>query len=212
MHGGSMKTKHINYAMVADEIQKLSNAGEKITVRNVLARTGGSFAEISSYIKQWHSERLAIKEYAISDTLAGAVVAEMKITVENALKNRELELAAANELIDEMCGYNAQLKQILADYEQIKQQLTSKQEEITFLGRSLSDVSKERDQLMSNNAIIVKRLEYAESALVNVENKSKELEKECQQILRDKAVLQSTNEQLQTHMDKLMEKLGNKIS
>ncbi len=207
-----MKTKHINYAMVADEIQKLSNAGEKITIRNVLARTGGSFVEISSYIKQWHSERLAIKEYAISDTLAGAIVAEMKITVENALKNRELELAATNELIDEMYSHNAQLKQTLTDYEQIKQQLTSRHEEITFLRSGLADVSKERDELMSNNAIMVKKLEYVESALLNVENKSKELKKECQQLLRDNAVLQSTNEQLQTHMDKLMEKLGNKIS
>ena len=81
-----MKLETLTYELVREQIIEMIDAGEKITVRNVLARVGGTTAIIASYVKQWHLEqRINIDDDNFSTDLKRAIIIDRKKAIKEAI-------------------------------------------------------------------------------------------------------------------------------
>ena len=67
------KRENLSFEEVAQVCEKLMGDGEKITVRNVLAITGGGFATVSDFIKQWQEQQVVSQETVLPKTLITAL-------------------------------------------------------------------------------------------------------------------------------------------
>src|SRR3990172_8724735 len=91
-----MKTEQVTYEKFSAVVKRMVENGEKLTVRSVHSRLGGSFGKLSEFLKRWEQERAylsLIKQGDISDTLrqamlseVGRAVGEAKAALENQLQ------------------------------------------------------------------------------------------------------------------------------
>ena len=58
-----MKNQPLNYEAVCVHIRELQASGEKVTVRNLIAKTGGKTAVITAYLRQWYNGPLNSDQY-----------------------------------------------------------------------------------------------------------------------------------------------------
>ncbi|MBP9777714.1 MAG: hypothetical protein KBD25_00865 [Rickettsiaceae bacterium] len=57
------KTEVFTYELVSAKIKELHDAGEKITVKNVLSKTDGSVGKIADFIKCWKDQNRMVMPY-----------------------------------------------------------------------------------------------------------------------------------------------------
>lgn len=168
-----MKEETITYEYVSNKIDGLARVGEKITVRNVLAETGGSAGKIADFVKRWKNEHRSIGVYNISDVLKGAILNENKIAVERALLQKNKELSDMQALLDELSKINIELEGNLST-EPIK---SAKQE--TELIASNEKNSILENHLKENETALEKvtaNLVISQQQLVEAATKIKDLE------------------------------------
>jgi chromosome segregation ATPase len=208
-----MKTKSVTFALVAKEIDRLNLAGEKITVRNVLARTGGSAGTISEFIKRWQNQQRSMRAYSISDDMVSAFITEVEGAINEALKVKERELIDTNLLNDELKAVNNDLEAKLLDYSETKQQLLSNKERCAILEQELHSVRKSYDEMVGKFAVLNQNLEDVKVKLSKVEKLLPQVEREKNNALKELAVYRAKAEQLQEQLDKLFSqlKINNKI-
>lgn len=106
-----MKTEQVIYDKFSQTVQKMIENGEKLTVRSVLSRTGGSFGKISDFLKRFEQERAYLnlsKQSDISDTLrqsilseVGRAVGEARSVLEIQIQQLTTHLEEANERLSE---------------------------------------------------------------------------------------------------------------
>lgn len=153
-----MKTEQVTYDKFSAVVQKMVENDEKLTVRSVHNRLGGSFGKISEFLKRWEQERSylsLVKQGDISDHLrqamlseVGRAVGEAKTVLEAQLQQMTAHLDEANEKLTEQENEIENNSEQLLD---IKEKLVlanqmNKEHEITYrdLSEKLESAIKEK--------------------------------------------------------------------
>ena len=122
-----MKLEGINYENTVVTINEMLNAGEKITVRNIRARTGGKNSTVAEFKKRWEEEqRIEITDDILSDDLKRAIIADrnsvvqkIKESYETQIKNLQNTAKEEHELLKEQENTS---KKLAEELENIKLQ------------------------------------------------------------------------------------------
>lgn len=106
-----MKTEQVTYDKFSQISNKMLENGEKLTIRSIHGRLGGSFGKISEFLKRFEQERTYLnfaKQGDISDQLrqsmlseVGKAVSEAKALLESQLNQMASHLEEANEQLTE---------------------------------------------------------------------------------------------------------------
>ncbi len=97
-----MKNQPLNYDEVCAQINNLLTAGEKITVRNVIAKTGGKTAMIANYLKQWHAENNNPVDNDIADEIKQAILLDKNTAIINAVTAYKTQVANLESVLQEL--------------------------------------------------------------------------------------------------------------
>ena len=99
-----MKTEQLTYDIFSTMVQKMVENGERLTVRSVNNRLGGSFGKISEFLKRWEQERAylsLVQQGDISGNLRQAMLSEVGRAVGEAKAVLEAQLQQITEHLDE---------------------------------------------------------------------------------------------------------------
>jgi chromosome segregation ATPase len=201
-----MRNETVTYELVRAEINKLHFAGEKISVRNVLNKTGGSFAKISEYIKRWKGERLLLRDDSISDNLTIAIKKEIDSAIRGEVAAKNQEIDTLNALLDESKSIITEFETKLSDYNEIKQNLLLAQEQVNKLKMDSQKILDDYIKLASECKLLEQKLDESTGVASKLEQEvtiiksERDVAQEAQLIYKTKA------DQLQGQLDGLYEK------
>jgi hypothetical protein len=180
----------INYEQVALACQSLLNEGQSVTVRAVMAKTGGSPGGLSKFIQTWRSEQ---------ENIALAAVDE------------ELSLQIKQAILAESARKTTLVKQRLSG------KITALEQQLAEMGELLLKTELEKDRLILElqkvqQQIIEqdKRQAIADQRLLDAQARCQELEKLYRESAlaheranTEKIMIQKHNEALEKRMDYL---------
>ena len=86
------KRDNLNFEEVVETCEKLMSDGEKVTVRNVLAVTGGGFATVSDFIKQWQDQQVTSQDTDLPKSLITALKTAYKTMLSDQQETYEQKL------------------------------------------------------------------------------------------------------------------------
>lgn len=158
-----MKTEAITYNQVVKQIQEMADNGEKITVRNVRMRTGGTNAKIAEFVRQWNEEQMIdIHDDNFSESLKIAIINDRNSAVDKAVTSYQSQLAESNNLFKETQGLLAEKEDIITkltmELETIK---TSANVENTKLSLKIDGLEKLQSELKGQAEDLQNKLEKA---------------------------------------------------
>jgi chromosome segregation ATPase len=163
-----MRHETVTYDLVCQAIDDLAKAGEKITIVNVLRKSGGAAGKIAEFLKRWKNERRLVSAYSISDQLLVAVMAENKLAVDKAIASKDKELSELQGLMTELQEINVQN---CKENQDLQAELAMKSEECSILEQELNKakdtIKNVESQLLLCNEKITVTNELLAAALEN---------------------------------------------
>jgi hypothetical protein len=99
-----MKPTTITYELICKQINELLQNGEKITVRNVIAHTGGQVSRVIEFIKRWREENNIGKlnmDLNISEELQRALLLDKATAITRATTIYKTQIADVETLSQE---------------------------------------------------------------------------------------------------------------
>lgn len=186
-----MKPEGINYEIVKGIIDEMITAGEKITIRNIRARSGGKNSTVAEFKKRWGKEqKIEITDDSLSDDVKRAIIADR-----NAITTKIKE------------SYEEQLKNIQALADQEHELLKEEENKSNNLAKELEEAKLKLNAETTQLTIQIKSLEkYNEEIKKQLEATQKKLDtitEEKHSAIKDAAVWESKYTELK-------ELLGNK--
>lgn len=100
-----MKNQVISYESTCENIQQMQGLGEKITVRNILTRTGGTTGTIAKHLRQWQAENVEVKTgniEIIANEIVQAILMDKKSAVVKAVESYQTQIIGLNAVIQEL--------------------------------------------------------------------------------------------------------------
>ena len=215
-----MKPEQVTYEKFSQITQKMVDNGEKLTVRNVHGRLGGSFGKISEFLKRWEQERAylnLVKQGDISDSLRqsmlseiGKAVGDAKAALETQLQQMTSHLEEANEklkeqeqLIDDSSEQLIELKEKLVQSNQI-----IKDDEVSNhdLKQKLESSIQEKILAITDAAKSKLQLERADDDLRDMKVQIKDLQKRVDLLTQEKYEAEKNAAVAEARFDQLIKK------
>lgn len=195
-----MKTEQITYDKFCQMVQKMVENSEKLTVRSVHSRLGGSFGKISEFLKRWEQERAylnLVKQGDISDTLrqamlseVGRAVSEAKTALETQLQQVSDHLEEANEKLTEQEKMIEESSETVRDLKEklvLAQQISKEHENAhRDLGDKLESAIKEKTLAITDAAKSKLQLERADLDNRDMKQQIKELQTRVDSLTSEK--------------------------
>ena len=144
-----MKSEQITYDKFCQVVAKMLENEEKLTVRAVHGRLGGSFSKISTYLKQFEQERAYMsssRQSDVSDSLRQAVLAEIGKAVDETKMALEKQLRQVTEQLDEA---NEQLSVQEAAIVELQNELANTKEKLALSKKSVDDLQSEQKNMVA---------------------------------------------------------------
>lgn len=227
----SMKTATLTYEIVCAQINALVQNGEKITARNVMARTGGSATRVLEFMKRWREESNIGKlnpDLVISDELQRALLidksaavaktatayktqlADLESLLQEAneiLKSQEFQLAASVKEIEDLKQSNVLLINNENSYKEKLKLQTEKIESDQMLYSEISSNLAKSGAFLENTSAINVELK---DQLAKQQAELLQITKAKYQAETDVAVWQAKHQQLSEQMQSLLTKISKK--
>ena len=149
------KRDNLNFEEVVETCEKLMSDGEKVTVRNVLAVTGGGFATVSDFIKQWQEQQIVSDDTDLPKTLITA----LKTAYKSMLNEQEtsyqqklnLEAQHTQEALDQVTLLEKTTAELQNELEKCQHATTSKtmalEKELSISALRLEDSHKREQKI-----------------------------------------------------------------
>lgn len=169
-----MKIETLTYEIVRDQINEMVEAGEKITVRNVRARTGGKMATIADYLKQWHLEqRIQISDDDFSIELKKAIILDRKNISDSIVKSYDTKYLELSKLLIET-------NELLSEKENLCDKLEADIKELTLQTNSNKiKLETQLNGLEKANIELKQQIELLQSKLDIAINDKHSVAKDC---------------------------------
>jgi hypothetical protein len=149
--GKLMKNQVINYELVCENIQQMQALGEKITVRNVLSRTGGTTGTVAKHLKQWQAENTEAKT-ANTDTIASEVIQAI-------LLDKQSAISKAVE------SYKAQIISLESFLQEIGDKCNMQETQLAIKDSELKDLN---EKFIAKLAILEVQLEISKAQVLEL--------------------------------------------
>ena len=146
-----MRSQLINYELVCENIQQMQALGEKITVRNVLARTGGTTGTVAKHLKQWQAENTEAKT-ANTDTIASEVIQAI-------LLDKQSAISKAVE------SYKAQIISLESFLQEIGDKCNMQETQLAIKDSELKDLN---EKFIAKLAILEVQLEISKAQVLEL--------------------------------------------
>lgn len=188
----SKRRDNVSLSDVANACEKLQADKERVSVRNVLAITGGSFATVSELIKQWQEQDALQSEVALPKDLVTAIKSSFKTMLKEHTTEYDLMLER------EISRTHEALKQIV--------ELESQNDKLE------NQTVGQKDDFESKVKAFDKKLTSAELRLDESVRREQALQKELDQVrqnLQDTQIKLAVAQTKVDEMSKLVE-LSNK--
>ncbi|MBY0379148.1 MAG: DNA-binding protein [Burkholderiales bacterium] len=162
-----MSKPGITYDEVKAIIIEMVNSGEKITVKNLISRTGGNIVRISDFIKQWRSEQeIQIDEKNIPDDLKLAIIKYRSSAISdtiNMYKNKiEMLESLNNELKQIVTDQTTTMEKIQKQMEEYKNYMIMAKENNNTHQITIEDLKKQLNSLQDKLELTTKEKYEAE--------------------------------------------------
>lgn len=166
-----MATQTVTYEVVAKAIEEMQQAGEKITFRNVIARTGGAAANVAEYIKKWQQQRKVVESgiYTVSDDVLMAIAKESQRVAQVATNEAVKQINGLSELVNELKGVISSNEVELQAAESMKKDFMVLQEHNTILNNELKSLQVLKDDLLTENALLKQKAAESNKLIEQVE-------------------------------------------
>lgn len=158
-----MPKSSITYAQVAEACQALLGEGQKITLRAIVARSGGSPNAVLQLWKQWQKEQEDITLAALDEELSPSV--KQVILAECGRKVAAVKTHYAKKITESHQQWQ-EMQTFLQEAEQQKQQLQN-------------ELTETQIKLVEQNA----RISFHEQQLTEADKRLKEIESQYQSML-----------------------------
>lgn len=183
-----MKPEGINYEIVKGIIDEMITAGEKITIRNIRARSGGKNSTVAEFKKRWDEEqKIEITDDSLSDDVKRAIIADR-----NAITTKIKE------------SYEEQLKNLKTIADEEHQLLKEQENTSNKLAKELEEAKLKFNTETTQLAVQIKTLEkYNEDLKNQLEITQKKLDtisEEKHSAIKDAAVWESKYTELKEQM------------
>ena len=212
-----MKTENVTYEIVANKIKDLLVSGEKLTVRNVLALTGGSSSKIMVYLKRWHEEQKLATENAISDELFSIIAKEYAKIEAKATEFYRNKYANLEKLLTDTMRCNAEQEEKIHQMSKVSEELAQAKLEILDLEDNLGSLDEEINLANNNIGKLEQKLSDSDYKLAEAMAGCHELRADLDQekalhneAVVANAVLQAQYDQLQKQMNAVIKQIGKK--
>lgn len=190
-----MKTKTVTYEVVAKVIDEMHKAGEKITFRNVIARTGGAGSSIVKYIKLWHEQRKVLAEgHTVSDEVLLAIIKESERVATHATEvanNRIKDLEAFIDGVEEAIAEN---EAKLEEADKLKQEFLAYQERNKILEAENTTIKQQFERALQD-------AEAMKAEINNLVDQASTLSRDKQKIEQDVLIWRTKAEQLEQQLN-----------
>lgn len=224
-----MRTATLTYEVVCAQINELVQSGEKITVRNVIAKTGGSTTKVMDFVKRWREESNISKfhpDLDISEELQRALLIDKSAAVAKTASAYKTQLTDLEALLQESSeiikSQEFQLTENTKDLEELRQRLAMQSSNESSYNDKLSAQAQKinADQVlqiqMGNNlAKMGARIESADSVITELKEQLAKQQVESLQATKAKyeaestaAIWQAKHEQLTEQMQLLLMKIN----
>ena len=168
--GKRSKRDNLSFDEVAQVCEKLMTDGEKVTVRNVLAVTGGGFATVSDFIKQWQQQQEVSQETDLPKTLITALKTAYKsiLSEQEASYQQKLNLEAQHtqEALDQVTLLEKTTAELQNELEKCQHATTSKimalEKELSISALRLEDSHKREQKIADELSKIRQKLHEVE--------------------------------------------------
>lgn len=195
-----MKTETVTYEKFLIVVQKMAESGEKLSVRSVLSRLGGSFGKVSDFLKRYNQDRAnanQAQQSNISDSLrqailseVGRAVGEAKLALESQLQQAIEHLQEANEKLAEQektIEAQSQVIEGLKEETVQSQQIVKGFEAATReLKKALESAEREKSAALNDGVKSKQLFERADADIREFKQNLKELQKIIDSITSDK--------------------------
>lgn len=212
-----MKTEQVTYDKFLQTVEQMRKNNEKLTVRNVLAQTGGSFGKISEFLKRFEQEQAhlsLVSQTDISDHLRQTILSEIGRFVAEAKSALEQQVVQLNAHLNEA---NAQLTKQEQEISLLKEEADTLKDKLMLAAQSISDLeastqdckhqlanAQKGKELAVTDATKSKlQLERADKDLLELKELNKRLQAQLNEITKEKyeaekraAVVEAKFEQL----------------
>ena len=202
-----MKLETVTYELVRGHIDDLVKAGEKITIANVLARSGGSAGKIADFVKRWKNEQRLINAYSISDQMLTAIIAENNIAVKKAVADKEKEIADMQALLTELQEINTVGEAKIVELDDTKTQLSSALEKGSILEQQIKESRDTENRLIAELSAASQRLNDVTKLYDELNQQLAQAKKEEMQARQELIAKSAKIEQLEKHIDTIYSKL-----
>jgi chromosome segregation ATPase len=197
-----MRVPTISYELVVAKINELKQQGEKITVQNVIARSGGTTAKVAEYIRRWYKEQSVIEEQPLSQELLVAIAKEKQAAIEQVTKLKDQEIKSLEALLHELEELTKQSDVKLSELDIVKQQLVANQEKSALLEKSLTDERLAKDKLIEEQAALKNKLAEQQDIAYKLDTVTKEKLQAEKDVIMWKTKAEQLQEQLNTMLSK----------
>lgn len=203
-----MRTKPevVTYDLVCAAIEELSANKEKVSIRNIIAKTGGSATKISDFLKRYNKEKSLTNKYVVSDSLLAALAFERNTIKLEADKAKESEIKALNEIIEDLKAINNKNEKDLADFAESKRYNLFLEEHNKGLERDLTSAKRTADESLTRLGTITERYNVAIKKIKTLEAGLEILNKTKDENNKELATWQARAEQAESQIQKLYDK------
>ncbi len=97
--------KPLSYESLCEHIEQMQASGEKITVRNVLSRTGGKTGKVAELLKQWQADNAAkqISEAgSVSNEVIQAIMSDKTTAIAKITASYKTQISRVEAILDEL--------------------------------------------------------------------------------------------------------------
>lgn len=167
-----MSKSSITYAQVAEACQALLGEGQKITLRAIVARSGGSPNSVLQFWKQWQKEQEDITLAALDEELSLSV--KQVILAECGRKVAAVKTHYAKKITESHQQWQ-EMQALLQEAEQQKQQLQNELTETqTKMVEQNAHINFHKQQLIEMDKHLKERESQYQTMLVTYERSSAE--------------------------------------
>lgn len=199
MEKSTMNVERITQDMIMSKIGEMVAAGEKLSIRNIMAKTGGSPAKATE-AKNAYFDLQQKQIDPASDELLAAITNDKIVAVAKArtedvarIKSQEETIAELKEIITQSEVKNEKTQQEKAE---MAAKLAATTTKIKLLEEELKTANDQKDTVLSEVATLKQQLQTASDKIAQLEKDTQEKAKLEQDCTAWKAKAEQAQEQL----------------
>jgi chromosome segregation ATPase len=202
-----MKVEKISIDDIIEHVRKMVVENQKITVRGVMARSGGSPAKITEAIKAYYEEQKQQVD-DVSDELMNAMLKEKVVAAEKVRIEVRDRMLQQDGIINELREIISQNEIKLQQAAETEARLIGVEAKLKVLESELSISKEQKDRALTEIATVKQQLQHAHDKAHGFEVERQDLNNKLQLVVQDKQQIEQDRINLRARLEQAQEQLS----